>query len=84
MKNHNITLKNLEAKIKAKHWFNDYQNIIELGRLLIEAGKFYTVDDLQEYYEKPWHWSDEWEYFKDNNAGVSDSVRNNIINKIKG
>ena len=44
-------------------WHETYDNVTSLARWLIVKRNF-DVEALQLYYEKPWHWSFEWEEYQ--------------------
>ena len=41
-------------------WFENHDDLVALGRALLDLG--YTAENLQDYYEKPWKWTSEFEY----------------------
>jgi len=40
-------------------WYEDFDNVTTLGAALVDAGV--SAGQLQEYYQKSWNWSDEWD-----------------------
>ena len=46
-------------RYKAREWTNDYEEVTAFGRDMVAAIFLVGIDDLQEYYEKPWHWQRE-------------------------
>ncbi len=46
-------------------WVLDMQNILELARFLNVAVPFNRPKDVIEFFEKPWHWTREWEIYQE-------------------
>lgn len=42
-------------------WTNDRGELVDVGRMLNDAGCFPTPEDVLNYFEKPWKWSNERE-----------------------
>lgn len=39
-------------------WTTDRGELVAVGRMLIDAGYFSAPEDMLDYIEKPWKWSD--------------------------
>jgi hypothetical protein len=67
------TLKEInEAKrIKAMDWHETYDNVTRLGRWLTTEWNV-TATELQDYYESPWHWTDEYQLMEESDAPKND------------
>lgn len=46
-------------------WIFDSQNILELAKFLDIAVPFNIPKDVIEFFEKPWHWTNEWEVYQE-------------------
>ncbi len=44
-------------------WYETHDNVTALGAWLI-AERDFSVAQLQWYYEKPWHWTPEWNKYQ--------------------
>jgi Mg2+/Co2+ transporter CorB len=51
----------------SKVWHDDYDNIITLGRWLVEK-KDFTAEQILRFFEKPWKWSDEYKEMRSDNG----------------
>ena len=47
----------------AREWVDDYEEVVAFGRDMVAAIFLVGIDSLQEYYEKPWGWHREHEWW---------------------
>lgn len=49
--------------VKTSRWFDSYDNVLSLANALVNDCYISTVEDLLRFFEKPWNWEHEWEWF---------------------
>jgi len=42
------------------NWYRNYDDVLALAGYLKEKGAFQSVNDLYDFFEKPWKWEAEW------------------------
>lgn len=45
-------------------WSKDYENVLALARDMVRAGWLTDADAVLEYFEKPWHWTNEYNWWQ--------------------
>jgi hypothetical protein len=64
-------------------WYEDYENIKWLGKVLQEAGYFDDQAEQNLYFQKPWKWNDEWAAWAElGNPTSDDKDWNKFIDKL--
>lgn len=41
-------------------WYTSHTNLVELASFLVDEGELSTPQQVVGFFEKPWHYSDEW------------------------
>ena len=48
-------------------WFEDHDKKLEFVDHMIYTGEWSKAKEVRDFYEKPWHWSDKYEEFRQTN-----------------
>ena len=52
------------------NWYDMRNNVLLLAHELSDCGYLATKEDLLYYFEKPWKWTQEWDYYTENNNSM--------------
>lgn len=48
---------------RTNRWHDSHDNVLSLANALVYDCYLSTCEDLLRYFEKPWNWDREWEWF---------------------
>lgn len=73
MKSANVNPNNSIYPIKKgdfmTHWYEDKNNLIELGEFLVESEEIITAKDMLEYFKNPEKYTDVWKTYQEEVLG---------------
>ena len=65
---------NVLEKMRARHWVTSEDEVWELGNDMVSAGIITTLEGLLGYFEKPWRWDLEHEWWVANGRPDSGGI----------
>lgn len=74
----------MNAPIPTDRWYYDRQNVLELGRWLVDIDYFIEIDQVISFFEKPWKFDDEWNAIMAWSQSQDPEEREYIVQKVLG
>lgn len=63
------------SALNGHSWYASLDKVLAYGDHLVRSGEITSAEDLQRYYEKPWHWDREQREWRDGHTPTDERNR---------